>query len=289
MHKKWKIYIVTHKEIYSEFYKKDAFFNYDNYDVLNVNTTKDVDIIGAQNFNIISQRKFNKFEPLGANYAESEALWNLWKEGLHKNLDFIGFIHYDVNINFPNKFCKKNLSLTNEINKYIKEKETAHISFQEFNTKEELKIWGNIKNVQPLKSGKKIGYYEYILKDYNEFFKTNYTNEDFIKKQKINLCSMFLIDTKSFDKMMSFFDFVIKKGRLNSFDISKDFRLPGGLAERYFGVFMLFNYKEDYFIPLLHQGATTSIGAGPDGNMYERKTLNLCGLKIKYKKRVNKK
>ena len=247
--KSWKIFIATHERVYDEMYSADKTFNKENYVILNVNTSANKEILNAENYSVISQRDFKSFKELGRNWAESEAIWNLWKEGIHKELDYIGFTHYDVALTE---------NTTSEIQAYINEKEKAHIAFLEFDSKTEWKKWNSLKNVQPLKTGEKKGYYQYILDDYNTYFKTNYTAKDFTEKKLINLCSNFLLDSKTFDKMMGFFDWVIKEGRIGAFDNSNDPRLMGGLAERYFGVFLQFEYAETKSLPLYHVGVTTS-------------------------------
>ena len=284
--KDWKIYILSHNEIYDEYYQNDKYFNYENYEVFNVNTKKDIKIQNADKFHQLSQRKFSNFQILGANYAESEAIWNLWREGLHKNYKYIGFIHYDVDINTPNG---ENISLTQEIENYIAGKEKAHIAFLYFNPQVEWDKWSDKNLIQPQLSGNKIGYYQHILNDYNEFFHTNYTEEDFKSKSHINLCSCFLIDTKTFDKMMSFFDYAINKGSLSVFDITNDYRLPGGLAERYFGLFMLFEYDETKLLLLNHRGITTNKTYGTNEKYYKRIVINALGFKFKFKLKYKRK
>jgi hypothetical protein len=82
--------------------------------------------------------------------------------------------------------------------------------------------------------------------------------------------------------MMHFFDFALKNGRLNAFDITNDVRLPGGLAERYFGLFLLFEYDDTRSIPLSHGGVTTR-KYYPEANQAKIENSKSFGFYLKYK------
>ena len=77
-----------------------------------------------------------------------------------------------------------------------------------------------------------------IINDYNNYFKKNVSYLSLFSKFFITLCSSFVVDTATFDKMMRFFDFIIRDSDLDSLDPKRLYRLQGGLSERYFGVFL---------------------------------------------------
>lgn len=247
----WKIYIVGHNGVHDWMYKKDKAFNKENYVVLNVGNEK---FELSDKYSIINQFELPDFHSLGKWWAESEGIYNVWKNNLHRNLDFIGFIHYDKELRLVNRrLFQSSTDITNRINKYIQDKSKAHISFETHNPENDYaqKIMADETMPNTL-VGEGLNCYDYILKDYNNYFKTNYTIEDFKSKPFINLCSCFLIDTATFDKMMQFWNWVVTSKKLDVFDTNHQYRLQGGLAERYFGLFLLFEYDEMCDLSIIH-------------------------------------
>lgn len=254
----WKIYIVGHERIYDAQMKGDRKFNNENYCFLNVGMSDRLE--NADKYRCINQRDLPGFISLGKWWAESEGIYNLWRSGIYKGLQYIGFLHYDIEFRLV---CKNRMresfylgtdsNITSRINRYIKGKERGHISFQTYSTKADYEqdISADEDHPNELVHGGR-NCYEYILEDYNHYFKTSYTLDDIFKQQKINLCSCFLIDVSAFEKMMGFFDWIVQSHKLDIFDTEHRYRLQGGLAERYFGIFMLFEYEEMLDLSLIH-------------------------------------
>lgn len=251
--KKWKIFIATHKKFHPEMYEVDPQFSNENYCIMNVGQ---LDVLENQEgYDVVDQKKLPNFYPLGAWWAESEGIYNLWKNGVHIDLDYIGFSHYDK----EQRLIKKNIlgrqatNITERINKYIADKEKAHISMENHSTKEMYLMRSMADVTRPNEDvGDGMNAFDFILNDYNSFFGKNYTINDFLKIKQINLCSCFLIDVKTFDKMMNFFDWVIVNHHLDVFDTEHKFRAQGGLAERYFGVFLMFEYEKSLDLSTIH-------------------------------------
>lgn len=256
--KKWKIFIVSHESIYDKQMAGDRKFNNENYCFLNVGSLEKLK--NSDKYYCINQKDLNNYLPLGKFWAESEGIYNIWRSGIYKELEYIGFLHYDIEF----RLWKKNrmresfylgtaTNITSRISRYIKNKNKCHISFQTYNTKAdyEQKIMADTERPNEL-VGEGKNCYEYILEDYNEFFGTQYTIEDLLVKENINLCSCFLIDIKTFDKMMNFFDWIVSSHKLESFDTEHKYRFQGGMAERYFGIFLLLEYDEMLDLGLVH-------------------------------------
>ena len=251
--KKWKIYIATHKKFYPEMYEVDSLFSNEHYCIMNVGQLDKLE--NQDGYDVIDQKKLPEFHPLGPWWAESEGIYNLWKNGVHKNLDYIGFSHYDKEQRLIKKniWGKQDTNITERIEKYLSNKKKAHISMENHLTKEMYLMRSMADVTRPNEIvGDGMNAFDFILNDYNSFFGTSYSIKDFLKKKKINLCSCFLIDVQTFDKMMRFFEWVIVNKHLDVFDTEHKYRAQGGLAERYFGLFLLFEYSKSLDLSTIH-------------------------------------
>ena len=255
---KWKIYIIGHEKIYSEQMRGDKKFNNRNYCFLNVGTTDTLE--NSEKYCCINQKDLTGFVSLGKYWAESEGIYNIWKSGIYKELNYIGFLHYDIEFRLMNKkrmresfYLGTATNVTSRIEKYLKKKDKCHISFQTYDVQwdYEQDISADEQNPNKLTHGG-MNCYDYILNDYNHYFHTSYIIDDLLKQKKINLCSCFLIDVPTFEKMMGFFEWIVMSHKLDIFDAEHQFRFQGGMAERYFGVFLLFEYEKMLDLKLIH-------------------------------------
>lgn len=196
-----------------------------------------------QDFEVIRMRDLEGFTGLGKNYAESEAIWNLWKSGLAADLEFIGFTQYDKPFRFHR--IKTRLSQGRSLFRAIEHEisislnKPLHLSFEAHRVRGDYrqKIIAD-PSVSDRLTGSGINCYDKILEDYNEFHGTKFDLDSVFAKQTISLCSSFLVDQDSFQRLMTFWNFIIEKGEIDRLDPMRKWRLQGGLAERYFGVFL---------------------------------------------------
>ena len=221
---KWKIIIVTHGPIFDEFYDIDSTFNYDNYTIFNVSNF----VIKHDRFNIINKCEFKEFIHLGKQWAESEVVYNFFKNTeLLGGLDFIGFIHYDYEL--FDGFTKK---LNNTI-----EKDKRFISFSTFNFNQDFNQNIMLDEQYPnTLAGTGKNCFFRILEDYNNFFKTNVRLDDLMSK-RINLCSAFITTINEFIDIGKFISNAIESKYLDQFDIANNHRIQGGMMERYIGLY----------------------------------------------------
>lgn len=249
----WRVYIVAHNAIHDFMYKNDPCFNNNNYVILNVGSLEKLE--NDEKYSVVSQRMLNNYKELGKFYTESEGIYNIWRSGVYKDLDFIGFIHYDKELRLIRKniFGHQSTDITSRIEKYLRGKTKAHISFETHNVIKDYgqRILADVEKPNKF-TGDGFNCYDYILNDYNAYFGKNYSKGDLFKKKQINLCSCFMIDVKTYEKMMGFWDYVVSSGKLNAFDTEHKNRVQGNLAERYFGVFMDFEYKKSKNLSLIH-------------------------------------
>lgn len=250
---KWKIYIVGHKKIHEHLMKGDKQFNNENYTFLNVGQMDQLE--NGEKYICVNQRDLPNYVSLGKYWAESEGIYNIWRSQIYKELDYIGFLHYDIEFCRTRKFCPGGrTNITKRIEKYIRGRQRAHISFASFTTKGDYaqKIMMDPSRPNEV-TGDGINCYDQIIADYNQYFKAAYTLEDFFARKYINLCSCFLMDVVAFDKMMGFFDWLVTSHKLDGYNTDRSNRFQGGMAERYFGVFLLFEYDKSLDLSLIHQ------------------------------------
>lgn len=250
---KWKIYIIGHKKIHDELMKGDKQFNNYNYTFLNVGGLDKLE--NSEKYSCINQTDLANYVLIGKYWAESEGIYNIWRSQSYKELEYIGFLHYDIEFRLTRKiYLGSSTDITKRIEKYIRRRPKAHISFATYNTRGDYaqKIMLDPSRPNDV-TGDGINCYDQIIEDYNQYFKTDYTLEDFFAHKYINLCSCFLIDVPAFDKMMCFFDWLVNSHKLDTYDTKRLHRFQGGMAERYFGVFLLFEYEKSLNLSLVHQ------------------------------------
>jgi len=250
---RWRIFVVTHERVIDKYYDQDPDFNSDNFKILNV-TLGPIDA-GPQ-YSVINQVDFLGFSPLGKHWAESEAIYNVYRNGLHKDLDYIGFLQYDKELCLQQKLRLDFLGksrITRRIEDFVSSNESGHVSFETHHARKDYRQRILADESQPdTLQGPGLNAYDYILTDYNKFFGTAFKIQDFFLRGKINLCSCFLVDAQTFEKMMTFFSWVVESGKLEKFDSQRKHRIQGGLAERYFALFLAFEFPKFHDLSLPH-------------------------------------
>lgn len=256
MEKRWRIYIVAHTKVFDWMYQNDKFFNNENYHILNVGNRKE--LINGEKYNCIHQYDLENAVKLGKWWAESEGIYNIWKSSIYKELNYIGFIHYDKELRLIKRhiISRNNTNISERISKYLKRNTEAHISLETHDLKKDYgqNILADVSQPNTLVKEGGVNCWNYILNDYNKFFNTNYTIEEYLQNKSVNLCSCFLIDCKHFEEMMGFWDWIVQSGKLNVFDTEHKNRLQGGLAERYFGIYFIYAYDKFLDLSLVHHG-----------------------------------
>lgn len=230
----YKIFVITHKDIFEYMYKNENISNY-----VFVNVSENIlDEHLYQNYNVLDIKN-DKFIPLGKWYTESEVIYNIYKNKMYENLTHIGFLHYDVEPNNLSNFIEQNIF------------EKCHINMQpfEFNWDYNQHIMADDTQTETL-VGDGRNCYELIFQKYNEYYNTNKTYNDM--GSIINLCSCFFIDVVRFEKMMEWIVWVIESKELDKYDNLHRHRLQGGLLERFYAVWLSLNYDKCDKIDLYH-------------------------------------
>lgn len=240
---KWKIFIITHGPIIDDYYKNDSSFHVENYTFINVSD----DYIKHDKFDIINKNEIENYIHLGKWYAEGEALYNVFKNNMYKEFDYVGFVHWDYELLSENKFFGYEISSAIEVLITANEK---FISFSTYSFAEDYAQNIMMDKIFPnTLTGNGINCWDEIIKDYNSFFISD-IDLNLMMTKRINLCSAFLCKKDIFQELMKFFSFIVESKKLEAFDLEHNYRFQGGMMERYVGCFSYqFNLAE---LPLYH-------------------------------------
>jgi hypothetical protein len=244
--KKWKIFIVTHKVIREHYYEKDPLFNKDNWGFINVSKDKLNNDEWYEKYDVIDMINLPNFKSLGPWYAETEAIYNIYKNNIHLNYDYIGFIHYDYEL----KDMFGYYNITERINELLNEYELIYLSGIKNDYHQRILADKRKPNQQV---GDGLNCYDYIIKDYNDFYGTNENVEEWKGNYVKNICSAFFCKKDDFVKMMEFSSYIIESKKLDIFDTEHKYRFQGGIFERYFSVFLDKLKKPFYNMELNHR------------------------------------
>lgn len=232
--KTWKIYVTFFQKIFDKHYTVDPTFNGDNFVFAKVNDDYEWDKSENQiNYNVFFEHQFPSFEPIWQQkgYHENSVLYHLYKDKMYDKLDYIGFLEYD-HVLRPG-FCA-------EIQERIEQsKEDLIFSFGAFSY-EQLWNQGIMLNKwrpsqQEGRANSRWNCLNVILKDYNDFYGTNFSLDDLRQKDCLPLCHAVLMPVHIYDKIMAFHTFIMESGRIEKFH-TFNWRSNAGIMERYLAV-----------------------------------------------------
>lgn len=233
----WRVDIVTHRPLVPEYLDCDPQLDVERFVALNV-SDHDIAQVGA--IRVVNQRDLAGFTPLGRHWAETEGILSVWRSGHHLDVDYVGFTQWDkpLRLNAP----AAPMSLTREINRQVRSWEIERLEgaygsleTHSFRGDYDQRILADVTRPDQL-TGRGTKAYRRILRDINAFHGTHYSLASLYLRRNIALCSSFLVHRAVFTRMMAFFDAV--RPSLEELDPNRRFRLQGGLAERYYGVYL---------------------------------------------------
>ncbi len=270
---KWKIFIMCHNSIWDDMYSGDKDFSPQNYSFLKLGPS-DLDFSKNRGYHIL-----NEFDlPIhirDTHYAELTGLYAIYKNGLHCDLDFIGFSHYDKEHRLIGRSQDTNIDklestrlhveeskeangptdITNRIETYLQENpEGVHISleahdFQKIYSQKVMMDQGDPDGFV----GDGVNCFDAILDDYNSHFGTTFTMPDVAADGYLTMCDCFVTSISIFEKLMKFLVPIIESRRLDIFDSKRQHRLQGGLLERYVAVFFALEKIKKIEMSTFHQ------------------------------------
>jgi hypothetical protein len=234
----FRIFVVHHCQLNDDYYQASML---DYLTFINVSSNP---ILVNERYKTLRLTEFRNFKPLGKWYTESEVMYNLYyNQDLYSDVDYIGFIQYDMDSSGIDG---------QTIQKLLQEEDRDLILFQPFTFRQDYnqKILMDPERPNTLQ-GEGLNCYETIFADYNAYYKENHQTQNF-NEQVIGLCSAFLMRTSLFNEMMEFAVSIVESGKLDRFDTNHQYRIQGGLLERYYAAWLLLKKKHFNTISLPH-------------------------------------
>jgi hypothetical protein len=201
------------------------------------------------------------FSPIGIEWVDYDFYYSLYKgylSGLVKLPEYLGFIHYDMELKSKDP-KHKNLSVVDFIaqleKKKILKKDTI-ISFCPFDFEE---IWDQHFIMDPKRpelfaDPKFENCLETMTNEYNILEKGSLKTSTLFKN-RLDMCNSFLIHRDVFIKLLAFMSIIIEDGRLSVY--SKEKRRQAHLAERYAAIFLQGENLKRIEFPLIHHNVAT--------------------------------
>jgi hypothetical protein len=184
-------------------------------------------------YNVLFENQFSSFDSIWQKkgYHENSVLYHLYKDKMYEKADYVGFLEYDHALR-PG-FCSE---IQNRIDQ---SEEDLIFSFGAFNYEQ---LWNQGIMLNPWRPSQQEGNpksrwncIRVILKDYNDFYGTNFSLDDLRNKNCFPLCHAVLIPSNIYSKIMRFHSFIMESERIEKFH-TFNWRSNAGIMERYLAV-----------------------------------------------------
>lgn len=231
---RWKVFVTFFRNLYDDHYAVDSSYAPENFTFVKVNDRYPLELAGNRlTYDILVEHDFQVFRPdlQEKGYCENSVIYHLFRNGVHKSYDYVGFIEYD-HVLAPD--------FTRTIQRKLDEAKGETIfAFNKFSFRQ---LWEQAIVLNPHRREKVTGRPDskwncinVILRDYNDFFKTSYGLERLIAKDCFPICHSLLMPSRIFEKIMPFHTHIMESGKVEGFH-RHNWRSPGGLMERYLAV-----------------------------------------------------
>jgi len=231
---RWKIFVTFFQNLYDGHYSVDRTWNPGNFTFVKVNDRYPQEMGDNRlPYDIFVEHDFPIFWPdlQEKGYCENSVMWHLYKNGVHRDYDYIGFIEYDhvLTADFTQTMQKRLNDSSGEI----------IFSFQYFTFRQ---LWDQAIIMNPYRREKVDGRADspwncikLVLKDYNDFYQTDHKLERLVAKDCFPICHSLLMPSAMFDRLMTFQAAVMESGKVEGYH-RHNWRAPAVLMERYLAV-----------------------------------------------------
>jgi hypothetical protein len=231
---RWKIFVTFFQNLYDGHYSVDRTWNPGNFTFVKVNDRYPQEMGDNRlPYDIFVEHDFLIFRPnlQEKGYCENSVMWHLYKNGVHRDYDYIGFIEYDhvLTADFTQTMQKRLNDSSGEI----------IFSFQYFTFRQ---LWDQAIIMNPYRREKVDGRADspwncikLVLKDYNDFYQTDHMLERLVAKDCFPICHSLLMPSAMFDRLMTFQAAVMESGKVEGYH-RHNWRAPAVLMERYLAV-----------------------------------------------------
>ena len=231
-----------HQDLYPDNYKCDPFYTKENYGFIKANPEVKSNYDTSFFKEIIFEDELPIYDPhlQKATYMAPSIIYHAYKNNFHKDLDYIGFLEYDILL-IPEDKSPTIKSVTRHTKDILNANKRVIIFYRHQHVlktyyEQDINLSGKNAIVQ-------------IFEDYNSFWNTKYDYRAFLNNK---VCSQqsFLTDRQTFIEIMKFISFVIEN-RLA--ERPHSFRRPSTLLDRYIAVaLMLHSSSEKVSMSLKH-------------------------------------
>lgn len=185
-----RIYNVWHNKLFNELYDGVSDDDLANIVMFGVNESYEKEFDANRGYNVQYEWDLAKYNPMlqQHGYCQTTAMYHIYKNGLHRGLDYIGFIQFDMKV--------RPAALSN-IRQGIAAADDAgkKLIFHELTL--------DVDEATTRIEGVIIPYESSALQHYNAFFGTDYTPQDIAYSGfKLPLVHTFIIPVATFEKMM---------------------------------------------------------------------------------------
>lgn len=232
--KRWKIFITFFSKLYDDHYTADKSLNLQNFTFVKVNDEYEMDLADNKlDYDIFFEHDFKLFYPdlQKKGYHENSVFYHIYRNNLHRDYDYIGFIEYDHVLG---------AQFTEDIQRMIDSADHDLIFvFNKFNFHQ---YWEQGVLMDPHRPQRETGdphskwnCINVVLKDYNNFHRTDFRLGDLIQRDCFSVCHCFMLPSATFDRIMRFHSFIIDSGKTEQYH-QHNWRARAGLMERYIAV-----------------------------------------------------
>jgi FkbM family methyltransferase len=242
MSKKWMNFVIFHKELFDENYTCDPSFDLKKYKFVKGNEKFEPVYNKDFGYDVMYEHEFDYYDKRLQQqpYMAPGVIYHIYKNGLYKEYDYIGFLEYDLALRPMDK--EGPINVTETVDRIVNENGTVHIAYRSVHSFRDLYGQNLILNGQNC--------LDTIVDDYNNYFGTEY-DIDWLKNssEKANTQQSFLVDKRTFEHIMGFIAHVIE----NRLAERCDNRLhPSTFLDRYFAVALKFEDIETIPLNLFH-------------------------------------
>ena len=240
---KWKIFVMFHKILKEENYLQDPGFIMDRYSFIKANE-RFLAEYNADFFNEIkyeNELQFYNKDLQKKNYFAPSIIYHIFKNKLHYQYKYVGFMEYDIPLTPPHNVTWK--SFTEEVEKIISVNDRVIMPFR------------YVHKISRLRSQKDItlcgeNSIDKIFELYNEYWGENHKVEDYLD-EFITTQQSFLCDQHTFNNVLLFISHLIENKVAES---RNTWPLPATIFERAFGIALLLERDVSVVVlPMTHQ------------------------------------
>ena len=237
--KDWKINVIFHKYLINEYYTCDPSYRHEYYDFVKCNHKHAAKYDKDFGYNIWEEKnlKFYNSYYQQNTYMAPSLIYHFFKNRLHQQYKFVGFIEYDIALmqkkpdgKMKNGFTKMIDDIVQNNNEMIIPLRCQH-TFKTYTSQNFILRKQNVMKT--------------IVDDYNKFFKTSHVfSEIVLKNPLLTGQQSFILDNKTFDRVGRFLEYIFEN-KLAEGGVAGGER-PSTILDRYIATALLLDETKKF-------------------------------------------